>query len=76
MRVLLPIIYHSLTHCIERAFQEEGYDTCIVDWRANFREKKRGDVERVCIQAAKEFKPDFAFCQFQTHGVISHQFPD
>lgn len=76
MRVLLPIIYHSLTHCIERAFQEEGHETLVVDWRASFREKKRSEVERVCIEAAKAFKPDLAFCQFQTHGVISHQFPD
>lgn len=76
MRVLLPVIWHSLTHCIARAFEEEGHEVRVVDWRAHFREKKRGQVEGHCIAAAKEFKPEFAFCQFQTHGVISHQFPD
>lgn len=76
MRVLLPIIWHSLTHCIARAFEEEGHEVRVVDWRQHFREKKRGQVEGHCIAAAKELKPEFAFCQFQTHGVISHQFPD
>ncbi|HRA18744.1 MAG TPA: hypothetical protein PLZ24_16525, partial [Flavobacteriales bacterium] len=75
MRVLLPIIVHELTHCIERAFIEEGHEVLVVDWRQKFREKRRSEVEDFCIQQAKAFKPDFAFCQFQTHGVITHRFP-
>lgn len=76
MRVLLPIIYHQLTHCIARAFEEEGHEVRVVDWRKHFKEKRRSDVERHCIQAAEEFRPDLAFCQFQTHGVISRRFPE
>lgn len=75
MKVLLPIIWHPLTFCIERAFREEGHDVFVVDWRKKFREKRRSEVEDFCIQQAKAFKPDFAFCQFQTHGVVSHRFP-
>ena len=75
MRVLLPIIWHELTHCIARAFIEEGHEVRVVDWRSSFREKRRGDVEPVCIRAAEEFKPDLCFAQFQTHGVISPKFP-
>ena len=75
MRVLLPIIVHELTHCIERAFIEEGHEVLVVDWRQKFREKRRSEVEDFCMAQAKAFKPDFAFCQYQTHGVISHRFP-
>lgn len=75
MRVLLPVIWHSLTHCIERAFQDMGHETRVVDWRHGFKEKRRGDVEPMCIKAAQEFKPDLCFAQFQTHGVISPKFP-
>lgn len=75
MKVLLPIIWHDLTHCIARAFIEEGHEVRVVDWRSSFREKRRGDVEPVCIRAAEEFKPDLCFAQFQTHGVISSRFP-
>lgn len=75
MRVLLPIIYHDLTHCIERAFKEAGHETLVVDWRKSFREKRRSDVEGVCLEAAKRFRPELAFCQFQTHGVIGSGLP-
>jgi len=75
MRVLLPIIWHPLTHCIERAFKDLGHEVRVVDWRKYYKEKRRGDVEAVCIKAAQEFKPDLCFAQFQTHGVISRKFP-
>lgn len=75
MRVLLPIIVHELTHCIGRAFEEEGHTVRVVDWRKRFREKRRSDVEAYCMAEAKDFKPELAFCQFQTHGVITHRFP-
>ena len=75
MRVLLPIIWHSLTECIARAFVEEGHEVRVVDWRKVFREKRRSDVEALCIKEAKEFQPQACFAQFQTHGVISRKFP-
>lgn len=75
MRVLLPIIFHSLTECIARAFEEEGHTVNVVDWRNGYREKKRHETEDRVIAAAKVFKPDFAFCQFQTHGVYSSRLP-
>lgn len=75
MRVLLPIIWHELTHCIARAFEEDGHEVCVVDWRQHFKEKRRGEVEQVCINAANMFKPDLCFAQFQTHGVVTGRFP-
>lgn len=69
------MIWHSLTHCIARAFEQEGHEVCVVDWRKNFREKRRSDVEEEVIRSAKAFRPEFAFCQFQTHGVITKAFP-
>lgn len=76
MRVLLPVIVHDLTHCIERAFIEEGHEVRVVDWRKKFREKRRSEVEAYCIAEALDFRPEFCFAQFQTHGVISSRFPD
>ena len=76
MRVLLPYIYHSLTHCIERAFQDEGHETLVVDWRKFGKESNRHKIEPYCLAAAKEFQPEFAFCQFQDRGLITHKFPE
>lgn len=75
MKVLLPIIWHSLTHCIARAFEEEGHTVRVVDWRSVFREKRRQEVEAHCMAEAQDFRPDLCFAQFQTHGVISNRFP-
>lgn len=74
MRVLLPIIYHELTKCIERAFQEEGHEVRVVDWRKYSRQPAK--VEALCIEQARQFNPDFAFCQFQSPGMITHKFPE
>ena len=76
MRVLLPIIWHPLTHCIERAFQDAGHEVRVVDWRKYYREKRRWEVEGYCMRAAKEFQPELCWAQFQTHGVISRKFPE
>ena len=76
MRVLLPYIYHDLTHCIERAFQDEGHETLVVDWRKFGKESNRHKIEPYCLAAAKEFQPEFAFCQFQDRGLITHKFPE
>lgn len=76
MRVLLPYIYHSLTHCIERAFQDEGHETLVVDWTKYRKEGNRHKVEPYCLSAAKEFQPEFAFCQFQDRGLITYKFPE
>lgn len=76
MRVLLPYIYHSLTHCIERAFQDEGHETLVVDWRKFGKESNRHKIEPYCLAAAKEFQPEFAFCQFQDRGLITYKFPE
>lgn len=74
MRVLLPVIWHELTHCIKRAFQEEGHTVQVVDWRRNGKAQARHSAEPECIAAAKEFKPDLCFAQFQA-PVISDKFP-
>lgn len=75
MRVLICVIWHELTHCIARAFEEEGHEVHVVDWRKVFKEKRRHEVEALCIQEAIAFKPDLCFAQFQTHGVVSSRFP-
>jgi hypothetical protein len=74
MKVLLPIIYHDLTHCIARAFEEEGHEVLVVDWR-NTSATSRSLVSREIIAAAKDFRPDLAFCQFQAPGIITPQVP-
>jgi hypothetical protein len=76
MRVLLPIIFHSLTHCIARAFEEAGHTVKVVDWRVNAKDGRKHLIEPMVIEAAKEFKPDFAFCQFQSDGLITSKLPD
>jgi hypothetical protein len=75
MRVLLPIIWHELTHCIARAFEEEGHEVHVIDWKKAFHEKRRIEVEGYCISEAMKFQPDLCFAQFQTHGVVSARFP-
>lgn len=75
MRVLLPIIYHDLTHCIERAFQEEGHEVRVVDWRRYSKDAHRHKVEPLCIAEAKKFRPELAFCQFQAPGLITGALP-
>jgi len=75
MKVLLPIIYHDLTHCITRAFEQEGHTVRVFDWRA-YGERNRHLVERDLIDEARAFCPDLAFCQFQAPGIISNATPD
>ena len=67
MRVLLPIIYHDLTHCIERAFRDAGHETHVVNWRRH--QKNPSKVEQFVIKEAAQFKPDLAWCQFQAPGL-------
>ena len=73
MKVLLPIIYHKTTKCIERAFVEAGHEVKVVDWRNA--KHRRQSPEDMCIREARSFKPDFAFCQFQTPDAITSRFP-
>lgn len=75
MKVLLPVIWHDLTHCVARAFEEHGHEVRVVDWRRCRGEASRGDVERMCIDNANDFNPDLAFCQFQSAGIITSRFP-
>jgi hypothetical protein len=74
MKVLLPIIYHDLTHCIKRAFEQEGHTVRVFDWRA-YGERNRHLVEPDIMKAAMDFQPDLAFCQFQAPGIISRLLP-
>lgn len=70
MKVLLPIIYHELTECIVRAFEERGHDVRVVNWR-----RYRSRAESLCIREAMDFRPDLAFCQFQSPDIITEAFP-
>ena len=72
MKVLLPIIWHETTHCIARAFEQEGHTVKVVDWR---RKSKHQTADEMVIAAARSFRPDFAFCQFQAPGVITSKMP-
>lgn len=73
MRVLLPIIYHSLTECIARAFQDEGHEVHVVNWRKH--QKHPHKIEPFVIEEAAKFKPDLAWCQFQAPGLITSRLP-
>jgi len=75
MRVLLPIIYHPLTYCIERAFIEEGHEVRVVDWRQFGKGRHKHKVEPFVIREAMGFRPDLAFCQFQDSGLITAALP-
>lgn len=75
MKVLLPIIWHPLTECIARAFEEEGHTVRVVDWRRYQKESQRHKVEPFVIREAMEFRPDLAFCQFQAPGYITAALP-
>ena len=75
MKVLLPIIWHELTHCIARAFEERGHEVRVVDWRRYSKQQNRHKIEPLCIREAMDFKPDVAFCQFQAPDLISDAFP-
>lgn len=74
MKVILPIIWHELTHCIARAFEQEGHEVRVVDWRRYQKDQHRHKVEPYCIEQAIDFKPDLAFCQFQAPGYIGPKF--
>lgn len=76
MRVLLPIIFHELTHCIARAFEEEGNEVRVVNWRKYGKEGSKHKVEPYCIAEARDFQPEFAFCQFQDRGLITRALPE
>ena len=75
MKVLLPIIYHELTHCIARAFTDAGHEVRVVDWRKYAKEQHKHKVEPLCIKEAMDFRPDLAFCQFQAPGLITSALP-
>lgn len=69
MKILLPIIWQPLTYCIERAFQEAGHTTRVVNTRGT-------NTEALCIAEAKSFGPDLCFAQFQRPDAITKRFPD
>lgn len=75
MKVLLPIIYHDLTHCVERAFQEEGHETLVVNWRQHGKDANKHKIEPMCIAAAQDFRPELCFAQFQSPGIVTSRFP-
>ncbi len=75
MKVLLPIIYHDLTHCIARAFTDAGHEVRVVDWRHFSKRQHKHKVEPMCIREAMDFRPDLAFCQFQAPGLITSALP-
>jgi len=75
MKVLAAYIYHELTHCIKRAFEQEGHTVRVFDWRA-YGERNKHLVEGELIKSARGFKPDLTFCQFQAPGIISRHTPD
>ena len=75
MKVLLPIIYHDLTHCIARAFTAAGHEVRVVDWRRYAKDNHKHKVEPLCIREAMDFRPDLAFCQFQAPGLITPALP-
>lgn len=75
MKVLLPIIWHELTHCIARAFEERGHEVRVVDWRRHAKAHGTLKVEPLCIREAMDFRPDVAFCQFQHEGLITDALP-
>lgn len=75
MKVLLPIIWHPLTHCIARAFEDEGHTVRVVDWRKYHKDKHKHQVEPLVIREAMDFQPDLAFCQFQSPGYITAALP-
>lgn len=74
MKVLAAYIYHDLTHCIARAFENAGHEVQVFDWR-KYGEKNRHLVERELIEASTRFKPNLCFAQFQAPGIISKVFP-
>ena len=75
MKVLLPIIYHDLTRCIELAFIDAGHEVRVVDWRKHGKEHHKHKVEPMVIREAYDFRPDLAFCQFQAPGLITPRLP-
>ncbi|TXH57406.1 MAG: hypothetical protein E6Q97_04575, partial [Desulfurellales bacterium] len=76
MKVLLPIIWHPLTHCIARAFEEEGHEVRVVDWRQFSKDRHKHKVEPFVIREAMDFRPDLAFCQFQSPGYSTRALPE
>lgn len=74
MKVLLPIIWHELTHCVARAFEAQGHDVRVVDWRQHQKRHKNRIVPEI-IAAAEAFRPDLVFCQFQSPGIINSVLP-
>ena len=64
MKVLLPIIWHELTRCIDRAFWDAGHETQVVDWG------QYADPDAAIRAAAESFRPDLVFMQFQREGKI------
>ena len=65
MKVLLPIIWHELTRCIDRAFWDAGHETQVVDWA------QCADPDAAIRAAAESFRPDLVFMQLQQGGKVS-----
>ena len=75
MKVFLPIIWHDLACGVQRAFSDRGHETLVFDWKIHQRTLNREQLEGKMIEAARNFGPDLAFCQFQETAVISPAFP-
>ena len=41
MKVYLPIIWHELTYCVRDAWEAEGHEVKVFDWRKMHRYKGR-----------------------------------
>lgn len=75
MKVLLPIIWHELTHCIARAFEAHGHEVRVFDWRQYQKRHNRHRIVPEILAIAEEFRPDLAFCQFQAPDLITSALP-
>lgn len=45
----------------------------VVDWRKNSKAQRKSLIEPSIIREARAFKPDLAFCQFQSPGLITNR---
>lgn len=70
MKVLLPIIWHELTHCIAKAWEDAGHEVRVFDWRSIKRRRGRTMITTELVAAAREFRPDLCWMQIQSEGVI------
>jgi len=75
VKVFLPIIWHDFACGVQRAFADRGHEALVFDWKGYQRTLNREQLEARMIEAARNFGPDLAFCQFQAPAVISPAFP-